>query len=288
MDIIFNNVSHSYMKGTSLEKKALNQLNISIPSGSFTVVIGKTGSGKSTFIQHVNGLIKPTEGHIKVGQYRLSAKEKRMDMRSLRQDVALLFQYPEHQLFEETVERDICFGPLNFGLSAEEAKVRALESLALVGLPETILGDSPFHLSGGQMRRVAIAGVLASRPKVLLLDEPTASLDPQGSQEIMDMFKEYQRTNGATIILVTHQMEHAVNYADSIIVMNDGEIVLNGDRDQVFGQSAILQSLGLELPDSLRFIKKFANAFSLADVPSYYQRDEVASYIAKYIRSKEG
>lgn len=276
------------MKGTSLEKKALNQLNISIPSGSFTVVIGKTGSGKSTFIQHINGLIKPTEGHIKVGQYRLSAKEKRMDMRSLRQDVALLFQYPEHQLFEETVERDICFGPLNFGLSAEEAKVRALESLALVGLPETILEDSPFHLSGGQMRRVAIAGVLASRPKVLLLDEPTASLDPQGSQEIMDMFKEYQRTNGATIILVTHQMEHAVNYADSIIVMNDGEIVLNGDRDQVFGQSAILQSLGLELPDSLRLIKRFANAFSLSDVPSYYQRDEVASYIAKYMRSKEG
>lgn len=276
------------MKGTSLEKKAINQLNISIPSGSFTVVIGKTGSGKSTFIQHINGLIKPTEGQIEVGPYQISAKEKRMDMRSLRQDVALLFQYPEHQLFEETVERDICFGPLNFGLSAEEAKTRALESLALVGLPKTILEDSPFHLSGGQMRRVAIAGVLASRPKVLLLDEPTASLDPQGSQEIMDMFQQYQRANGATIVLVTHQMEHAVNYADSIIVMNDGEIVLNGDRDHVFGQSAILQSLGIELPDSLRLIKKFANTFSLSNVPSYYQRDKVASYIAQYMRSEEG
>src|SRR5690625_3780273 len=209
MDITFKNVSYTYQPNTPFAHVALKNVSFHVPSGSYVAIIGHTGSGKSTLIQHLNGLLTPTEGEVTIGNYTLTKGRKQRDLKKLRSEVGIVFQYPEHQLFEETVEKDIAFGPTNFGFSEEEIKESIYELMPKVGLPLDLLERSPFDLSGGQMRRVAIAGVLATKPKVLVLDEPTAGLDPRGQKEMMDMFHQLHEAENLTTILVTHSMEDA-------------------------------------------------------------------------------
>ncbi|NER41795.1 energy-coupling factor ABC transporter ATP-binding protein [Bacillus megaterium NBRC 15308 = ATCC 14581] len=263
MDIIFKEVEHRYQVNTPFERIALHDLNLNIQSGTFLAVIGHTGSGKSTIIQHLNALLKPTAGEIQIGERTIKANRKEKNLKAIRQQVGVVFQFPEHQLFEETVEKDIAFGPMNYGVSEEEAKQKARELIKLVGLPEDILARSPFDLSGGQMRRVAIAGILAMNPNVLILDEPTAGLDPRGRQEIMNMIYRLHKEKGLTTILVTHSMEDAAMYADELIVMNKGTIAMKGSPREVFGQHTQLKEYGLDVPESLRFMLKLQEKFQL-------------------------
>lgn len=252
MEIITKQLEYRYQIKTPFERLALYDVNIKIAPKSYTAVIGHTGSGKSTLLQHLNGLLLPTDGEIQIGDKRIKAGEKVRDLKPLRQRVGIVFQFPEHQLFEETVEKDICFGPLNFGVSMEAAKKRAREALKKVGLTEDILDRSPFDLSGGQMRRVAIAGVLAMEPEVLVLDEPTAGLDPRGRHEIMEMFYELHKKEGISIILVTHSMEDASKYADRIIVMHKGTVYKEGTPREIFSSPEELIELGLDVPETIR------------------------------------
>ena len=263
MDIIFKEVEHRYQVNTPFERIALHDLNLNIQSGTFLAVIGHTGSGKSTIIQHLNALLKPTAGEIQIGERTIKANRKEKNLKAIRQQVGVVFQFPEHQLFEETVEKDIAFGPMNYGVSEEEAKQKARELIKLVGLPEDILTRSPFDLSGGQMRRVAIAGILAMNPNVLILDEPTAGLDPRGRQEIMNMIYRLHKEKGLTTILVTHSMEDAAMYADELIVMNKGTVAMKGSPREVFGQHTQLKEYGLDVPESLRFMLKLQEKFQL-------------------------
>jgi energy-coupling factor transport system ATP-binding protein len=288
MDIVFNEVEHCYMPGTPFEKVALEHVNLTIPTGSFTVIIGHTGSGKSTLIQHINGLLRPTKGTVKVGPFTIKAGEKKKDLLNLRKEVGLVFQYPEHQLFEETVEKDICFGPINFGLSNELAIKRAHKLIETVGLDKSFLHRSPFHLSGGQMRRVAIAGVLASRPSILVLDEPAAGLDPEGRDQMMKLFANYHQENKTTTVLVTHHMEDAAKYADQIIVMHNGNVEMHGGREVVFQQAKRLEEIGLGLPNTVQFLQRFREMFQLKSVPSSFDVTETSQFIAGLLlHSKE-
>ncbi|WP_088106069.1 energy-coupling factor ABC transporter ATP-binding protein [Halalkalibacter urbisdiaboli] len=288
MDIQFNEVVHRYMPGTPFEKLALDGISLKIPSGSFTAIIGHTGSGKSTFIQHLNGLLKPSSGTVQIGSFTLTAGKNKFNLKELRKKVGLVFQYPEHQLFEETVAKDICFGPINFGLSEERALNRARKLLPQVGLSEDLLEVSPFQLSGGQMRRVAIAGVLASRPEILVLDEPTAGLDPEGRKQIMELFTNYHREHETTTILVTHQMEDAARFADHIIVLNEGKVEMEGSREQVFQHTTRLTEIGLDLPDTVRFLNEFKNRFQLKEVPLIFDMKELAAYMAAHVQKGRG
>ncbi|NSL52561.1 energy-coupling factor ABC transporter ATP-binding protein [Calidifontibacillus erzurumensis] len=281
MDIIFENVEHLYNPKTPFERRALYDINIFISSGTFQAVIGHTGSGKSTFIQHINGLLRPTSGKIQIGE-RTITPEKQKDLKSIRKKAGIVFQYPEHQLFEETVEKDICFGPLNFGVPEEEAKKKAREVLKLVGLPETVLHKSPFDLSGGQMRRVAIAGVLAMEPEVLILDEPTAGLDPRGRKEIMDMFKKMHEECKLTTILVTHSMEDAAFYADHIIVLEKGTIYMQGTPTEIFQEPEKLKKVGLDLPESVYFMQALSERIK-KPMPSLFTVEDVADEICKLL-----
>ncbi|MBO9131123.1 energy-coupling factor ABC transporter ATP-binding protein [Bacillus sp. 165] len=256
MDISFQKVEHRYQKGTPFERQAIYNINLMLESKKYYAVIGHTGSGKSTIIQHLNGLLQPTSGTVEIGEFHLEAKKKEKKLKPLRKKVGVVFQFPEHQLFEETVEKDICFGPMNFGVSQEEAKKQAKIALDLVGLPEEYLTKSPFELSGGQMRRVAIAGILAMEPEVLVLDEPTAGLDPKGQEELMGLFYRLHKEQGLTVILVTHNMEDAARYADEIIVLHRGTIFLQGTPAEIFARSDELDAIGLSLPLSLQY-KKF-------------------------------
>ncbi|MBB6178032.1 energy-coupling factor transport system ATP-binding protein [Anoxybacillus tengchongensis] len=263
MDIVFRDVEHRYQINTPFEKRALYDIHMDIPNGSYVAVVGHTGSGKSTLLQHLNGLLQPTKGTIHLGNYTITAGKKEKHLKLLRKKVGIVFQFPEHQLFEETVEKDICFGPINFGMNAEEAKARVGEWLALVGLPEEVRHKSPFALSGGQMRRVAIAGVLAMDPEVLVLDEPTAGLDPRGRKEMMDMFAKLQRQKHMTIVLVTHSMEEAARYADDIIVMHQGTIVRRGAPEHIFRHVDDLISLGLDVPEPVLFQRAIEQKFGV-------------------------
>ncbi|MBU7593996.1 MULTISPECIES: energy-coupling factor ABC transporter ATP-binding protein [Bacillaceae] len=256
MDITFKNVEHRYQARTPFEKLALYDVNLSVKKGSYVSIIGHTGSGKSTILQHLNGLLKPTEGSIQIGDHVIEAGKKQKNLKEVRRLVGIVFQFPEHQLFEETVEKDIAFGPMNFGVNEKDAYERARESLQLVGLPESILQKSPFDLSGGQMRRVAIAGVLAMGPEVLVLDEPTAGLDPKGRKEMMDLFYRLKEERNLTIILVTHSMEDAAKYADEMIVMHKGTIAMRGTPREIFSQGEKLTSYGLDLPETVKFQQK--------------------------------
>ena len=236
MRITFEDVEYRYQANTPFEHLALHDVNLSLDSGSYTAIIGHTGSGKSTLLQHLNALIKPTKGRVIIGDRTIESNRKEKDLRSIRQKVGIVFQFPEHQLFDETVEKDICFGPMNFGVSEAEAKVLARKAIEQVGLSEDILPKSPFDLSGGQMRRVAIAGVLAMEPDVLVLDEPIAGLDPRGRNEIMDMFYQLHKNRGISMILVTHSMEDAAKYADEIVIMHQGSVFKKGDASRnLFG-----------------------------------------------------
>jgi energy-coupling factor transport system ATP-binding protein len=256
MDIILQQVSYAYAKNTPFEKRALFNVDLHIPSGSYQAIIGHTGSGKSTILQHLNALLTPTEGSIKIGDVEVKPEKKNKQLRQVRQKVGIVFQFPEHQLFDETVLKDIMFGPMNFGVSEEEAKRRAIELVKLLGLPDEVLEKSPFDLSGGQMRRVAIAGVLAMNPEVLVLDEPTAGLDPRGRKEIMELFYQLHKEKGLTTVLVTHSMEDAARYADRIAIMHNGKCVLEGLPIEIFDNEERLTDYRLELPQSVKFQKK--------------------------------
>ena len=246
MSITIKHLSHIYAPGTPFEYAALSDVSLEIPDGQYVAVIGHTGSGKSTLIQHLNGLIRPTSGSITVQGIDLT--EKKVPLRELRRRVGLVFQYPEYQLFEETVAKDVAFGPGNLGLSQEEITERVNEALNLVGLPESVAEMSPFDLSGGQKRRAAIAGVLSMRPEVLVLDEPIAGLDPLGRHEILSLVENYRRKYGATVILVSHNMDDVADIAERVIVMNKGAVALDGSPRQVFSQTEQMRSMGLDVP----------------------------------------
>ena len=246
MSIALEHVNYIYSPGTAYEKRALNDISLEIGQGQFVGIIGHTGSGKSTLIQHLNGLLKATSGDILYDGQSIYAEG--YDMRKLRSQVGLVFQYPEHQLFEVDVISDVCFGPKNQGLSEEESEKNAREALELVGFPEKYYKQSPFELSGGQKRRVAIAGVLAMKPKVLILDEPTAGLDPKGRDEILDQIAKLHKETGMTVVLVSHSMEDVARYVDRIIVMNKGEKMLDSTPKEVFRHYKELEEVGLAAP----------------------------------------
>ena len=246
MSIIVEHLSHVYGDDTTLAVKALDDINLTIPDGQFVGIIGHTGSGKSTLMQHLNGLLKGSSGRILFDGQDIYAKD--YQLKELRRQVGLVFQYPEHQLFEIDVFSDVCFGPKNLGLSKEEIEERATNALKAVGMPKEYYNQSPFDLSGGQKRRVAIAGVLAMNPKVLILDEPTAGLDPQGRQEILDLIKSLQTESKMTILLVSHSMEDVADYVDRIIVMNHGRIAFDGAPKEVFAHYKELEEMGLACP----------------------------------------
>ena len=265
MSIKISNLTHVYMPGSPFEKKALDDVSLEINDGQFVALIGHTGSGKSTLIQHMNGLLKPTSGEIIVDDKNITNKEVKLS--DVRKKVGIVFQYPEYQLFEETIEKDIEFGPRNLGLSDEEIALRVKKAMKMVGLDfETYKDKSPFELSGGQKRRVAIAGVVAMEPKVLILDEPTAGLDPKGRDEILGQIKKLHDEYKMTIILVSHSMEDVARVADRILVMNHGKCVLDGKPHEVFKEIDTLESIGLAAPQVTYLIRELRNkGFNIAD-----------------------
>ena len=252
MSIELENLTHIYMKGTPFEKKALDNITLRISDGEFVGIIGHTGSGKSTLVQHFNGLLKPTSGKVTVNGIDVT----RGDLKELRKHVGIVFQYPEHQLFEETVYKDIAFGMVKMGFDDDRIKRNINWALNLVGLDEDILEKSPFELSGGQKRRVAIAGVLVMEPNILILDEPTAGLDPQGKNEIYGYIQNLHRQIGNTVIIISHNMEDIAKIAHRVIVMNEGRIELDGSVATVFREADRLESIGLTIPQISVFIRK--------------------------------
>lgn len=265
MLVEINNLNFTYNPHTPFEKKALDNININIDKGDFIGLIGHTGSGKSTLVQHLNGLMKPTTGKIIVDGIDIT--EKKADLKSIRQKVGLVFQYPEHQLFEETIYKDIAFGPKNLGLKDDELEKRVKESMELVGLDyETLKDRSPFELSGGQKRRVAIAGVIAMKPKILILDEPTAGLDPSGRDEILDEIKKLYLREGITIILVSHSMEDVAKITNRILVMHKGKMIIDDNTREVFKRAVELEEIGLGIPQITSFMRKFkSKGFDVRD-----------------------
>ena len=250
MSIVVKNLSYTYGVDSPYEKKALNNINLTINEGDFLGIIGHTGSGKSTFIQHINGLIKVQEGEIQVFDVKLTnAKKPKPDLRALRNNVGMVFQYPEYQLFEDTVFKDVAFGPKNQGLSTEEIAQRVEESINLVGLDyEKIKDRAPFELSGGQKRRVAIAGIIAMKPKVLILDEPTAGLDPYGKEQILALISHLKEKSSSTIIVISHDIDEITRFATRLIVFNDGEIAFDIPMKELFKHREELVKMGLDIP----------------------------------------
>ena len=258
MSIIVDKVNYVYSQGTAYEIQALKNINLKIEDGEFIGIIGHTGSGKSTLIQHLNGLTKATSGAIYYNGADIY--DEGYNLKELRSKVGLVFQYPEHQLFETTIFEDVCFGPKNQGLTKEEAELRAFAALKSVGLPEEVYYHSPFDLSGGQKRRVAIAGVLAMQPEVLILDEPTAGLDPKGRDEILDQVAKLHKERGITIILVSHSMEDVAKYVDRIIVMNQGSVMFDDIPKRVFAHYRELEAVGLAAPQVTYLMHELAAA----------------------------
>ncbi len=253
MSISAQKINHIYSKGLADQTVALNDVSFDINDGEFVGIIGHTGSGKSTLLQHLNGLLKPDSGRIFINGRDIT--EKGVDMMEVRRSTGLVFQYPEYQLFEETVEKDIAFGPLNLGLSQEEAKDRAAEALAMVGLePCEVAEKSPFDLSGGEKRRIAIAGVIAMKPRVLILDEPTAGLDPKAHKEILDMIEDIHKNEKNITILVSHKMDDIARLCDKILVMEKGTVVMTGTPQEIFSKGEELQAMGLDLPEAAQLI----------------------------------
>lgn len=282
MSIKVSNLTHIYMPKTPFEKTALNNVSVNIEQGEFVALIGHTGSGKSTLIQHLNGLLQATTGEIVVDGTVITAKGAKLS--DIRKKVGLVFQYPEYQLFEETIEKDIEFGPGNLGLEKSEISKRVVKAMEMVGLNyDTYKDKSPFELSGGQKRRVAIAGVVAMEPKVLILDEPTAGLDPKGRDEILDQIQKLHVEYGMTIILVSHSMEDVAKVANRVIVMNSGEIILDSTPKEVFKEIEVLEKVGLAVPQVTYLIKELrAKGFSIADdIFTIEQAKEALSKILK-------
>ena len=258
MSIILDHVNYIYSKGTSDEVKALDDVAFEIPDGDFLGLIGHTGSGKSTLVQHLDGLLKATSGSIYFNGEDIYDRD--YDMKALRGKVGLVFQYPEHQLFEEDVFKDVCFGPKNLGMSEKDAELAAYTALRDVKLPDELFYVSPFELSGGQKRRVALAGVLAMRPEVLVLDEPTAGLDPEGRNEILGLIKELHDKQGITIVLVSHSMDDVAEYADHIVVMDKGKVFMNGTPKEIFAHASKLETIGLSAPGVTYIMRRLKRA----------------------------
>ena len=279
MSIIVDKISHVYEAGTGCERKALDNVSFAIEDGEFIGLIGHTGSGKSTLIQHLNGLLKATSGHIYYNGKDIY--EAGYDMRELRKNVGLVFQYPEHQLFETDIFKDVCFGPKNLGLSRQEYEIRAFESLKQVGLDENLYYQSPFDLSGGQKRRVAIAGVLAMKPQVLILDEPTAGLDPKGRDDILECIKRLREETGITVILVSHSMEDVARYVSRIMVMDDGILKYDDTPRNVFAHHKELEHIGLAAPQ-VTYIMNDLIAAGIAVNPDAITVEEARDNILKH------
>lgn len=258
MGIALENVSFTYQEGTPLASTALSDVSLTIEDGSYTALIGHTGSGKSTILQLLNGLLVPSQGSVRVFDTLITSTSKNKDIRQIRKQVGLVFQFAENQIFEETVLKDVAFGPQNFGVSEEEAEKIAREKLALVGINESLFDRSPFELSGGQMRRVAIAGILAMEPAILVLDEPTAGLDPLGRKELMNLFKKLHQS-GMTIVLVTHLMDDVAEYANQVYVMEKGRLVKGGKPSDVFQDVVLMEEVQLGVPKITAFCKRLAD-----------------------------
>ncbi|KRL13289.1 MAG: energy-coupling factor ABC transporter ATP-binding protein [Schleiferilactobacillus harbinensis] len=268
MEIVLDHVSYTYQAGTPFAGDGLRDVSVTIPDGAYTAIIGQTGSGKSTLLQHLNALLKPTAGTVKIGDRLITAKTSNKNLKPLRAKVGLVFQFAENQLFEETVEKDVAFGPKNFGATEEQALTQAHHALQLVGIDEQYYQQSPFDLSGGQMRRVAIAGVLAMEPELLILDEPTAGLDPKGRAELMGLFATLHREQGIGIVLVTHQMEDVANFAERVLVMAHGQLIKQGTPAEVFADPAWLAAQHLGLPRAAQFARQLqAKGVPLPAVP---------------------
>ena len=258
MGIALENVSFTYQEGTPLASTALSDISLTIEDGSYTALIGHTGSGKSTILQLLNGLLVPSQGSVRVFDTLITSTSKNKDIRQIRKQVGLVFQFAENQIFEETVLKDVAFGPQNFGVSEEDAEQTAREKLALVGIDESLFDRSPFELSGGQMRRVAIAGILAMEPAILVLDEPTAGLDPLGRKELMNLFKKLHQS-GMTIVLVTHLMDDVAEYANQVYVMEKGSLVKFGKPSDVFQDVVFMEEVQLGVPKITAFCKRLAD-----------------------------
>ena len=258
MGIALENVSFTYQEGTPLASTALSDVSLTIEDGSYTALIGHTGSGKSTILQLLNGLLVPSQGSVRVFDTLITSTSKNKDIRQIRKQVGLVFQFAENQIFEETVLKDVAFGPQNFGVSEEDAEKIAREKLALVGIDESLFDRSPFELSGGQMRRVAIAGILAMEPAILVLDEPTAGLDPLGRKELMTLFKKLHQS-GMTIVLVTHLMDDVAEYANQVYVMEKGRLVKGGKPSDVFQDVVFMEEVQLGVPKITAFCKRLAD-----------------------------
>ena len=258
MGIALENVSFTYQEGTPLASTALSDVSLTIADGSYTALIGHTGSGKSTILQLLNGLLVPSQGSVRVFDTLITSTSKNKDIRQIRKQVGLVFQFAENQIFEETVLKDVAFGPQNFGVSEEDAEKIAREKLALVGIDESLFNRSPFELSGGQMRRVAIAGILAMEPAILVLDEPTAGLDPLGRKELMNLFKKLHQS-GMTIVLVTHLMDDVAEYANQVYVMEKGRLVKGGKPSDVFQDVVFMEEVQLGVPKITAFCKRLAD-----------------------------
>ena len=258
MGIALENVSFTYQEGTPLASTALSDVSLTIEDGSYTALIGHTGSGKSTILQLLDGLLVPSQGSVRVFDTLITSTSKNKDIRQIRKQVGLVFQFAENQIFEETVLKDVAFGPQNFGVSEEDAEQIAREKLALVGIDESLFDRSPFELSGGQMRRVAIAGILAMEPAILVLDEPTAGLDPLGRKELMNLFKKLHQS-GMTIVLVTHLMDDVAEYANQVYVMEKGHLVKGGKPSDVFQDVVFMEEVQLGVPKITSFCKRLAD-----------------------------
>lgn len=286
MSIEFKQVSHIYNADTPFSYAALKDVDLTIKQGKITAIIGETGSGKSTLVQHLNALLTPTSGEIQILDQKIIASEKIKDVKVLRKQVGLVFQFPEYQLFEESILKDIAFGPQNFGVNQEVAEKIAKDMLDLVGLPQDYLEKSPFDLSGGQKRRVAIAGILAMDPNVLVLDEPTAGLDPQGAKDMMSLFVKMNKEYHKTVLVVTHDMEHVLNYCDDVVVVKDGKIVQTCDVKEFFQSTKILEELNIQPPMVIKVRQMLQQkGFQLSD--TILDIETLAKQIAEEVNSNE-
>lgn len=283
MSIEIKGLEHTYSPGSPFAHKALNGIDLSIPEGEVTAIIGQTGSGKSTLVQHLNGLLMPQKGTVDIAGFHLEPQTKPKDIKQLRKKVGLVFQFPEYQLFEETIGKDIAFGPINFGDSPEDAMEKARKILPKVGLDESLIDRSPFDLSGGQKRRVAIAGILVQDPDVLVLDEPAAGLDPQGAAEMMNLFMRLNKENGKTVILVSHDMEHVLKYCDNVIVMENGKVKTFTDARTFFKHPEWMEQIGINPPGIVKLKQELTEKGFEID-PDIFDLDALADSIERQVK----
>ncbi|CAI2627116.1 Energy-coupling factor transporter ATP-binding protein EcfA2 [Apilactobacillus kunkeei] len=284
--ILFKNVSHVYQENTPLEFNALEDVSLKIKSGAFVSIIGKTGSGKSTLIKHINALLKPTSGSVTIGDKKITSHTNNKHLKPLRQKIGMVFQFPEQQLFAETVEEDIAFGPSNFGVTGDELNDTVMHAANLVHLDHDLLKKSPFDLSGGQKRRVAIAGVLAMNPEIMVLDEPTAGLDLEGQQYILDLIRRLNREENMTIVLVSHQMDDVAKYSDRVVVMSGGKVVKKCYPDELFTDVNFLNKYDLQVPETVKITKDLADKGVTLDKLSL-DADELINGIINKLRNED-